>query len=129
MLRRLMTLITVYLLAFWAASAHAEVSVSQAFGDHMVLQRDMAVPIWGTAVAGEKVLVTFRDQKKETTADKDGKWSVRLDALKLGKPAELTISGKNSITIKDVLVGDVWVGSGQSNMAGGNEAVFHDVPL
>jgi len=84
----------------------------------MVLQRDTAVPVWGTGAAGEKVTVKFRDQEKTTTADKDGKWVVKLDALKAGGPDTLTVVGNNTITLEDVLVGEVWVGSGQSNMAG-----------
>lgn len=92
---------------------HAEVKLSKVFTPHMVLQRGMAVPIWGTASAGEKVDVKFREQTKSATAGADGKWSVKLDELKVGGPDVLTIGDK---TIDDVLVGDVWVGSGQSNM-------------
>jgi sialate O-acetylesterase len=84
----------------------------------MVLQRDAAVPVWGTAAAGEEVTVKFRDQTRTATADKDGKWLVKLDALKAGGPDPLTVAGKNTLTLEDVLVGEVWVGSGQSNMAG-----------
>ncbi|GDY14856.1 9-O-acetylesterase [Planctomycetota bacterium] len=86
------------------------------FSDHMVLQRDQVVPIWGTAAPGAKITVTFREQEKTTSADADGKWSVKLDPLSLGEPAELKV---NTVTIKDVLVGEVWLGSGQSNMAAG----------
>lgn len=91
----------------------AEVKVTPVFGDHMVLQREMAVPIYGTAAAGEKVAVKFREQEKTTTAGADGKWVVKLDKLKAGGPDVLTIG---TLAIKDVLVGDVWIGSGQSNM-------------
>lgn len=100
--------------AFTASALQAEVKLTKIFTPHMVLQRGMAVPIWGTATAGEKVAVKFRDQTKTTEADKDGKWSVKLDALKAGGPDVLEIGG---LKIDDVLVGDVWVGSGQSNMA------------
>ena len=79
----------------------------------MVLQRGMAVPVYGTAGPGEKVTVKFREQSKTATADKDGNWSVKLDALEPGGPDVLTIGDKK---IEDVLVGDVWIGSGQSNM-------------
>lgn len=98
--------------------AAADVKLPPILSDHMVLQRDMRVPIWGTAAAGEKVTVKFRDQEQSTTADKDGKWRVQLDPLKAGGPDTLTVKGANSITVNDVLVGEVWVGSGQSNMAG-----------
>ena len=102
-----------------ANSGFAEVRANRMFSDHMVLQRGMRVPIWGTAAPGEKITVTFRDRKKQTEADKDGKWLVRLDPLKVGEPGKLTVSGGNSVAFGDVLVGEVWVGSGQSNMAGG----------
>lgn len=102
-----------------ANAAHGDVQVSRAFGNHMVLQRDMPVPVWGTAAANEKVTVEFGDQEKTTTADKDGKWMVKLDPLSVGDPASLTVRGDNTVAFEDVLVGDVWVGSGQSNMAGG----------
>jgi sialate O-acetylesterase len=101
------------LATFAASPLHAEVKLSKVFTPHMVLQREMAVPIWGAAAPGETVTVKFRNQMKTVVADKDGKWSVKLDALKPGGPDVLTIGDKK---IDDVLVGDVWVGSGQSNM-------------
>jgi sialate O-acetylesterase len=82
----------------------------------MVLQRDMQIPIWGTAGVGETVTVAFHAQKKTVVADRDGKWTVRLDAVEAGGPFEMTIAGKNTITFKDVYVGEVWLCSGQSNM-------------
>ncbi|MBC8372341.1 MAG: DUF1593 domain-containing protein, partial [Planctomycetes bacterium] len=98
------------------SDARADVTVDRMFSDHMVLQRGISVPVWGTADAGEKVSVTFGGQKKETIADQKGKWTVKLDPLKVGKPAKLTVSGKTSVAFDDVLVGEVWIGSGQSNM-------------
>jgi sialate O-acetylesterase len=98
---------------------HAEVKVPAAISSHMVLQREMPVPIWGTAAKDEKITVKFREQSVSTTADEQGNWRVKLAALKAGGPDKLTISGTNTIEIEDVLVGEVWVGSGQSNMAGG----------
>jgi sialate O-acetylesterase len=102
-----------------AVPAQADVKLPRILSSHMVLQRDMAVPIWGTAAPGEKVKVQFREQTKATEAGKDGKWSVKLDALKAGGPDKLVVSGaNNALTLEDVLVGEVWVGSGQSNMEG-----------
>jgi sialate O-acetylesterase len=95
--------------------AFADVKPHALISDNMVLQRDMKVPIWGTADEGEKVTVHFQDQEATATA-KDGKWLVRLDKLKAGGPYEMTITGNNKIHFKNVLVGEVWVGSGQSNM-------------
>lgn len=98
--------------------AAADVKLPAILSSHMVLQREMPVPIWGTAKPGEKVTVKFRDQVKETEADKDGKWIVKLDALKAGGPDALTVSAANTLKLDDVLVGEVWIGSGQSNMDG-----------
>jgi len=100
-----------------ASNVRAETTLDPMFSDHMVLQREMPVPIWGTADPGRKVTVSFRGQKKETTADEDGKWSVKLDPLKVGRPGKLTVAGKTALVLDDVLVGDVWLGSGQSNMS------------
>ncbi|MDP6507232.1 MAG: sialate O-acetylesterase, partial [Planctomycetota bacterium] len=96
----------------------ANVTLPKVFSDHMVLQQQMAVPIWGQAAANEEVTVEFRGQKKSVKADADGKWRLTLEPLKAGGPEELKVTGQNAIVIKDVLVGEVWVGSGQSNMAG-----------
>lgn len=98
-----------------AASSPAAVTLPAVFSDHMVLQRDVPVPVWGTAAAGEKVTVKFQGQEKTATADASGTWLVRLDPLRTSAtPDTLVVNGT---TITDVLVGDVWLGSGQSNMA------------
>ncbi len=100
-----------------SALAHADVKLPAIFTDHMVLQRGEAVPVWGTAGAGEEVKVSFAGQSLVTKADKKAKWKVALDSMKENaKPADLTVTGKNTVTIKDVLVGEVWICSGQSNM-------------
>jgi sialate O-acetylesterase len=97
-------------------AAHAEVKLPAIFDNHMVLQRDQKVPVWGWADEGEKVTVEFAGQKAETTA-KDGKWSVTLKALKANSTGtKFTVAGKNKIELEDVLVGEVWFCSGQSNM-------------
>lgn len=98
------------------AALRANVKMPAIFSDHMVLQRQMEVPVWGTASPGEQVTVTFRDQKQTATADGSGKWQVKLQPLQVGEPGELTIEGKNTVAFHDVLVGEVWVCSGQSNM-------------
>ena len=95
--------------------ARAEVRLPALFADHMVLQQGQSVPVWGWADEGEQVTVQFRHQKVLATA-KGGKWMAHLRALKAGGPDTLTVTGKNSITLQDVLVGEVWVCSGQSNM-------------
>lgn len=86
------------------------------FQSNMVLQRGMAVPVFGTASPGEEVIVTFRGQTKSTHADNDGKWLVKLDAMEAGGPFEMTIKGDNTLSFTNVMVGEVWLCAGQSNM-------------
>ena len=99
-----------------ATTARADVKLPAIFSDHMVLQRDAVVPVWGWAEPGEKVTVNIAGQTKTATADTVGKWSVKLDKLSAGESLTLVVNGKNKITVNDVLVGEVWLGSGQSNM-------------
>lgn len=94
----------------------AQIKLPHIFGDNMVLQREKPITVWGWAKAKEKVTIKFHDQTKTTVADKAGKWSVKLDAEKAGGPYTLTVSGKNSVTLTNILVGEVWICSGQSNM-------------
>ena len=112
------------LLAVTAAGAsHAAVKLPAIFGDHMVLQREAAVPVWGWADPGETVTVTAGNDRATATADKDGQWSLKLEKLRASvTPIEVTVTGKNTIKFTDVLVGDVWVCSGQSNMEFGIKA-------
>lgn len=101
-----------------ACSASATVTLPVIFTDHMVLQRERPVPVWGWAEAGREVNVKFAGQTKTTKADKDGRWKVTLDPLKASSDRQnLMVSGQNTVVIKDVLVGEVWLCSGQSNMA------------
>jgi sialate O-acetylesterase len=100
-----------------AGLARGDVTLPAVLSDHMVLQRDTAVPIWGRAAPGEKVTVAIAGQTKAATADAKGAWMVTLDALKAGGPHTMTVSGKNTLTVSDILVGEVWLCSGQSNMA------------
>ncbi len=97
------------------SALHAEVKQNSLFDDNAVLQRDCIVPVWGTARDGEKITVEFAGQKISTVA-KDGKWMVRLKPLQAGGPLVMTIVGDNTITLTNILVGDVWVAGGQSNM-------------
>jgi sialate O-acetylesterase len=98
-------------------TSKADVHLPAIFGDHMVLEQDIKIPVWGMADAGEAVTVTLEDKTAKTTADASGKWRVDLDPVTgTSTPLTLTVTGKNSLTFNDVLVGDVWVCSGQSNM-------------
>ncbi len=97
--------------------ASAAVTLPTVFADHMVLQRERAAPVWGTADAGEAVSVRLGDQAPRTaTADAAGKWRVNLPAQAAGGPFTLTVQGTNTLTVNDVYVGEVWLCSGQSNM-------------
>lgn len=95
---------------------HAEVSLSDLFSDHMVLQRDTAVPVWGRAAPQEEVVVSIEGQKKSTRADANGDWRVLLDPMPANHGTRLSVSGANTIVLVDVGVGEVWLCSGQSNM-------------
>jgi sialate O-acetylesterase len=99
------------------SSVVAEVSLAKMFSDEMVLQADAVVPVWGWAEAGEEVSVSIAGQTKTAKADDKGEWRVKLDPLKTGEVGAMTVKGANTITIKDVLAGEVWLASGQSNMA------------
>jgi sialate O-acetylesterase len=99
------------------AELRADIELPAVFSDRMVLQAQMPVPVWGWAAPGEEVTVTLADQTKSAVADKDGQWRVTFGQLERGAAVTLTVSGKNTITVKDLLVGEVWLASGQSNMA------------
>lgn len=99
-----------------AAQGFSAVSLPRILGSNMVLQRDQDVKIWGWADPGEKVKVTFSGQNLTTKADKTGSWLVTFAPMKAGGPYEMLIQGKNLIRLENILIGDVWVCSGQSNM-------------
>ena len=109
-------LITAGLAIGLAHPSFADVKPAALFVDNMVLQQGIKDPVWGTADAGEKVTVSIGDQKQTVDTAADGKWKVVLEPLKAGGPLEMTIAGNNTITVKNVAVGEVWVCSGQSNM-------------
>ncbi len=109
--------LTLVALAYPGASYAAGLTLGALFSDHAVLQRDANIPVWGNASRGEKVTVSICGQTASATADEQGRWKLALAPLKVGGPFEMTVSGETaSVTIKDVMVGDVWVCSGQSNM-------------
>lgn len=109
--------LSVALVCMWTASVSAEVAVASIFGNHMVMQQDKTLPVWGTAAPGEPVRVTLDKQAAKTVTKPDGRWQVKMKPMKTGGPYTLTITGpKNSITLEDVLIGEVWICSGQSNM-------------
>ena len=109
-------LLVLSLLFVHGTTAQSEVSLPGIFNDGMVLQRGIKAPVWGKADPGEKVTVIIDGRSKSTKTAHDGSWSLKLGKLKAGGPFEMTVSGTNTITYSDVMIGDVWLCSGQSNM-------------
>jgi sialate O-acetylesterase len=109
-------LILPLLIVAFTGVVRAEVRLPSIIGDNMMLQQGRKVRIWGNASAGEQVTVTFDKKSSHIVADAQGRWQVWIGPLKAGGPFELTVKGTNVLTIKNVLVGEVWVCSGQSNM-------------
>jgi sialate O-acetylesterase len=109
---------TVLLLAATMISSmgFADVRLPNIFGDNMILQRDKPIPVWGWADKNEKITIQFNQQTQTVKADKNGQWKVLLHPEKAGGPYNLSVKGKNALTLHDILMGDVWICSGQSNM-------------
>ena len=135
MSKRWLIAVFFFSLHFSPAPTWADVTVPSLFSDHAVLQRGMAVPVWGTSSGNEMVTVEFAGQSKTTTASADGFWMVYLDPLPVSTaPSNMVIIGNNVITLTGIQVGEVWVGSGQSNMSRGlswdcdMEAAIADAP-
>ena len=99
-----------------SASAAADVRLPNLFSDHMVLQCDKVIKVWGWAAPGENIKVLFAGRVAETTTDANGDWRVELPAMKPGGPHELAVTGNKTVKVSDILVGEVWICSGQSNM-------------
>ena len=96
--------------------AHGEVTLPRLFSSHMVLQRDMPIHVWGDAAPGERVTVKLQATTASVVADKSGRWSTYLSPRAAGGPYSLTVSASNTVQLDDVLIGDLWMASGQSNM-------------
>jgi len=110
----------VFTVLLFVGSVMAEVTLPHVFGDHMVLQREKPVRVWGWADPGEKITVTLNGKTAKTVTDAKGKWRVELPEMKASsKSTKLTVAGKNTVVVSDILVGDVWLCSGQSNMEWG----------
>ncbi len=117
---RLFTFEVVAVWVLFGALAHgqdAELKVAGVFGDNMVLQRDQPIPVWGWAAAGQEVSVSLAGKTVRGQAGEDGQWNCMLDSLDAGGPYELVVEGQGKVSFSDVWVGEVWLCSGQSNMA------------
>jgi sialate O-acetylesterase len=110
------SLASVLVIALSGTVALADVSVPKLFSDHMVLQRDKPIKIWGWADSGEAVKVSLAGESATAVADADGTWMITLPALPAGGPHSVSIEGNNKLVLQDVLIGEVWIASGQSNM-------------
>jgi sialate O-acetylesterase len=113
------------LLLLIASQAYCQIQLPRLISDGAVLQRDAELNIWGWASTGESVELTFRKKKFKTRADASGNWTMKLPAQSAGGPYEMTFKGKNEITVRNILFGDVWLCSGQSNMV--HQMNIHDV--
>ena len=112
-MKKLFTLTFCLVITF---TVHAQIILPQIIRDSMILQRNAKINIWGWASKGEKVSVKFNGKTYRTKTGDDGKWKVQLSPMKAGGPYTMDISGKNKITLHDILMGDVWFCAGQSNM-------------
>ncbi len=107
-------------IALTCGAVRADPSLPHLFNDHMVLQRNVKVRVWGWGDPGEKMLINFAGSDAQATTAADGRWEVILPAMPAGGPFVLTVQGKKIMEIKDVMIGEVWVASGQSNMTYGS---------
>jgi len=115
----------VALLLLTSNSIISQVKLPKLISDGIVLQKDVKIPIWGWASPNEKITITINRKKCKTNTNAKGEWSLKLPKMKAGGPYTIKISGKNYIEIKDVLIGDVWLCSGQSNME--HQLYRHDI--
>jgi sialate O-acetylesterase len=125
---KISTIIFCFFLFLAPFGSSAQVRLPQLIADHMVLQRDNPITIWGWASPSEKILVTFDGKTYKTVAAADSSWEIRLRAMKAGGPYTMEIRGRNHLTLKDILIGDVWFCSGQSNMVLDMERVKEKYP-
>jgi sialate O-acetylesterase len=114
--KRLVKLLSIIPLLLCSLAVSAEVNVPKVFSDHAILQREAPIRVWGWADPGEQVTVSFHDQKQSTTTDGLGEWRVTFMPERAGGPYTLTVQASNTVTVSDILVGDIWFASGQSNM-------------
>lgn len=105
-----------FFLSLWICSAHADVTLPKLVSNGMILQRDQKVKLWGWASPNEEITIEFNGHTVKTIAGQDQKWQAFLPAMKAGGPYQMTIKGNNTMVLKDILLGDVWLCSGQSNM-------------
>src|SRR5687768_8841390 len=109
-------LVSIFVINLFYITVTAQVRLPRLISDNMVLQRDAKLAVWGWAATGEKVTVRFNGKTYTATTGTDSTWTIALPAMKAGGPYDMEITGSNRILVKNILLGDVWVCSGQSNM-------------
>jgi sialate O-acetylesterase len=125
------TILLLVLSLIFVSFSWADLILPHMIGDHMVLQQGREIHIWGKADPGEQIVVTFTDRSRSTRANASGDWSVELPPMKAGGPFTMSVKGKREIILKDVMVGEVWVASGQSNMTfalNGSDGAAEEIP-
>lgn len=124
-MKNIQIVLTFILLIISITASLSQVRLPQLISDGMVLQRDTKITIWGSADANEDVTVSFKGRDHKTKASEEGEWSIELPRMKAGGPYIMKVSGTNTVEVKDILIGDVWLCSGQSNMV--HQMDIHDV--
>ena len=109
----------------FAQVGHASIRMPSVIGDNMVLQSGADIPIWGWEEPGQRIVVALDGHQQPTTADPDGRWMVRMNPPAVGGPYEMSIRGRDELILENILVGEVWVASGQSNMEFGLELALN----
>ena len=125
MIKRFVSIVLSCFLLVITTNSFSQVKLPRLVRDSMILQRDMKVKIWGWASKGERVSVKFNGKSYKTKTNANGDWSLLLPPMKAGGPYTMDISGKNKITLNDILIGDVWLCTGQSNMV--HQMILHGV--
>jgi sialate O-acetylesterase len=115
-MNRSVIILLLFLVFFNFEELHGQIRMPAIFSDHMVLQREMNIPVWGAAKAGSKITVEIAGNVAVTYTNEEGKWMAYLPNMKAGGPYDMFVTGEQSITFTDVMIGDVWLASGQSNM-------------
>jgi len=113
---KFLTVLFVLILHGCFSGLHARVTLANQFSNNMVIQRELKIPVWGNGAPGEKITVTLGENRAQTTTDSGGKWEVKLKPMKAGGPYTLKVTGNNVVEFSNVLLGDVWICAGQSNM-------------
>ncbi|MCK4750156.1 MAG: 9-O-acetylesterase, partial [Bacteroidales bacterium] len=109
-------LITAVFFIFTIWQVHADVRLPRLFSDNMMFQRNQPIRVWGEADGNERIQIDFNGMSYKTRANKSGSWNIEIPSMKAGGPFEMTINGKNTVKLSNILIGDIWVCSGQSNM-------------